>query len=217
MKNGRSKKLLLNSTEKLKITKTKTLENNKKHDSILESAKNIFFQHGIKRVTIEEICKKANVSKMTFYKFFKNKNELAKEVLQSVFNSNIDDYNNLMSENTNFEEKLLKLIKLKIEKADDMGELFLEEIFETNLELIEFINQKKDEAIQINIEFIKKGQKEGVFRENITNEMFNYLFDNLIEMIHSERLKKIIPDIHKRIEELNKYFFYGITIFDKKA
>lgn len=217
MKNGHSKKLLLSSTEKLQITNTRNLENNKKHDCILESAKSIFFQHGIKRVTIEEICKKANVSKMTFYKFFKNKNELAKEVLQSVFNSNISDYNNLMAENTNFEEKLLKLIKLKIEKSESIGELFLEEIFETNIELIEFINQKKDESIQMNIEFIKKGQKEDVFRESITPEMFNYLVDNLIEMIHSERLKKIIPEIHKRIEELTKYFFYGITIFDKKA
>lgn len=217
MKNGRSKKLLLSSTEKLQITENKTLENNKKYSCILESAKSIFFQHGIKRVTIEEICKKANVSKMTFYKFFKNKNDLAKVVLEDILNSNVREYQLIMAENIGFESKLLKLMKVKIEKAELIGDLFFEEIFETNIELIDFINQKKEETLEMNLAFIKKGQREGVFRESITPEMFNYLVDNLMEMIHSERLKKIIPDIHNRIEELTKYFFYGISIFDKKA
>ena len=49
--------------------------------SIQKSAKTLFWKYGMARVTVEEICREAGVSKMTFYRNFKNKNEVAKQVL----------------------------------------------------------------------------------------------------------------------------------------
>ena len=46
---------------------------NIKYNQILTKGKELFWKYGIKRVAIEEICKQAHVSKMTFYKYFKNK------------------------------------------------------------------------------------------------------------------------------------------------
>jgi AcrR family transcriptional regulator len=50
----------------------------RKQLQILKTGLDLFQRFGIKRVTIEEICQTANVSKMTFYKYFKNKNELVR-------------------------------------------------------------------------------------------------------------------------------------------
>ena len=44
-------------------------------------------------MTIEEICGEAKVSKMTLYKFFPNKIELAKVILKKVF----DDFEHRLS------------------------------------------------------------------------------------------------------------------------
>ena len=44
-----------------------------KNDQIVKIGKDLFYKYGIKRVSVEEICAKANVSKMTFYKFYNNK------------------------------------------------------------------------------------------------------------------------------------------------
>ena len=52
------------------------LTTNPKYLDIFKTAKDLFWKYGIKRVSIEEICKEAKVSKMTFYKFFPNKIEL---------------------------------------------------------------------------------------------------------------------------------------------
>ncbi|MDH5400751.1 MAG: TetR/AcrR family transcriptional regulator, partial [Cyclobacteriaceae bacterium] len=55
---------------------------NRKYQAIFETAKELFWKYGIRRVTIEEICKEAGVSKMTFYKFFPNKVALANTILE---------------------------------------------------------------------------------------------------------------------------------------
>jgi len=59
-------------------------KNNIKYQAIFKTGKVLFWKHGIKRVTIEEICTEADVSKMTFYKFFPNKIELAKKLIQQI-------------------------------------------------------------------------------------------------------------------------------------
>ena len=45
-------------------------------DSLLTSSRECFSKHGIKKTTIEDICKGAKVSRPIFYRFFKNKQEL---------------------------------------------------------------------------------------------------------------------------------------------
>ena len=52
-----------------------------KHKKLIQTGKALFFKYGIKKVSVAEICKEAGVSKMTFYKHYANKGELAKEFL----------------------------------------------------------------------------------------------------------------------------------------
>ncbi|MDD5185790.1 MAG: TetR/AcrR family transcriptional regulator, partial [Paludibacter sp.] len=47
-----------------------------KKEQIEQIATELFWKHGFKKVTIDEICKKANVSRKTFYTFFENKTAL---------------------------------------------------------------------------------------------------------------------------------------------
>ena len=50
-----------------------------KKEQIVHTAETLFTRYESKRVTVEEICRLARVSKMTFYKHFSNKVELIKE------------------------------------------------------------------------------------------------------------------------------------------
>ena len=59
----------------------------KKYQHIVETAEELFFKHSVKRVSVEEICNKANVSKMTFYRYFSNKQELAEHIIHLMFES----------------------------------------------------------------------------------------------------------------------------------
>ncbi|UCD39298.1 MAG: helix-turn-helix transcriptional regulator, partial [Fidelibacterota bacterium] len=46
----------------------------------MRTAEHLFSRFGARRVTVEEICREANVSKMTFYKYFPNKVELVRTI-----------------------------------------------------------------------------------------------------------------------------------------
>jgi AcrR family transcriptional regulator len=56
-----------------------------KMQDILDSARSLFWKHGIRRITIEEICEKAGVSKMTCYKYFSNKTAIARYLIEEMF------------------------------------------------------------------------------------------------------------------------------------
>ena len=45
-------------------------------ERLMKSAFTLFQRFGIKKVTVEEIARGANVSKMTFYKYFRNKKDI---------------------------------------------------------------------------------------------------------------------------------------------
>ncbi|MDH5717057.1 MAG: TetR/AcrR family transcriptional regulator [Spirochaetia bacterium] len=200
----------MSTTVEMKKEKT-TDEQNEKYTALLETGQKLFFKFGTKRVSVEEICQKADVSKMTFYKYFKDKNDLTKIILQKIFDEAMQQYHKIMKEKISFTEKIEKIIKLKLEKSNEYGDVFLEELLETNEELKAFVQKKSLEAYNLNIDFFKKGQKEGVIRKNMKPEFFMLLIEDITEMLHNEKLKTIIPDVHERFEELLNYFFYGIA------
>ena len=49
-----------------------------KEEQIIEAARDLFSTYGYKRVSMDEIAKKANVTKKTVYSYFKSKEELLK-------------------------------------------------------------------------------------------------------------------------------------------
>jgi AcrR family transcriptional regulator len=183
---------------------------NKKYQKIIETAKVLFFKHGIKRITIEEICNKANVSKMTFYKFFENKSDLVKHLLQSIFNETSKIYFAIMEEKISFIEKIKKLIILKLEKTDEYGESFVKDLMEDNSGLLAYMSQMKTENDRLLADFLKKGQDEGVIRKTITPDLQLYYYDIFTEMFKSERFTNLIPNTHQRLEEIMNMLFYGM-------
>jgi AcrR family transcriptional regulator len=187
-----------------------TIQESKKYRDIILTAKELFFKFGTKRVTIEEICSEAKVSKMTFYKFFKNKNMLAKQILDDIFEKAIDEFKELMASEVPFKEKIKKVIKMKISKTKQYSDIFFQELIKTNDELRDFITQKRIETAKLIETFFKEGQKEGILRNNINPGLFMYYINHLTEMLDDENYKLLIPDIHARLEEVLNFFFYGI-------
>ena len=66
------------------------------------TAYDLFGYYGIKRISIEELCKKSNVSKSTFYKHFSNKNELVQHLVINLLKNWEDQFNQILIENLPF-------------------------------------------------------------------------------------------------------------------
>ncbi|MCP4138262.1 MAG: TetR/AcrR family transcriptional regulator [bacterium] len=184
--------------------------NNPKYEQVMKTALKLFMRHGIRRITIEEICKEAGVSKMTFYKFFKNKNKLAIQVLESLFEENIGIYNDLMKQDISYPDKIKELIRFKVEKSKEYGQSFLIDILEAVPELHDYIMQKRTESIHLSLQLLEEGKKAGYIDENMKPEFFLYLLNQIQVIFDSDEIKAIFPDITERTEHLVTFMFYGL-------
>lgn len=184
---------------------------NLKFIGLVHAATSLFWKFGIKRITIDEICREANVSKMTFYKFFNNKIDIAKYVLETKMNSAIDKYREFMDADIPFTKKIEMSVQLKMEQTEDLSQEFLTDLYRNPYpELQEFLEFKKKEFLNQILEDYIKAQKSGHIRKNLKPEFILYFLNHMFEMAKDKELYQIYENAQELIMELTNFFFYGI-------
>jgi AcrR family transcriptional regulator len=182
-----------------------------KFQAITAAAKSLFWKHGIKRVTIDEICQDAGVSKMTCYKYFSNKTAIAKYLIEELFESGTKAYKEIYCSDISYEEKVKKLIALKMSNAHEMSQELLDDIYKNQVEeLAETIEDIKKRMIGIYLDDIREAQKAGDIRPDIKPEFMLYFLSNLTEMLTDHKLVVLYSNPEQMIIEVMSFFFYGI-------
>jgi len=183
---------------------------------IVLTAKELFWKHGFKRVSIEEVCREAKVSKMTFYKHFKNKSELVKYIINHFTDKAMDQYNAIMQSNIPFPEKIQKTIDLKLEQSKDLSnEFFNDYVRHADKEMLELLHHKRTELLGTIINDYTEAQKKGDIRKDVKPEFILYFLNQMQEMVKDEQLEKLYDSPKDIIMEFTKFFFYGILPRDK--
>ncbi|MDD2411590.1 MAG: TetR/AcrR family transcriptional regulator [Bacteroidales bacterium] len=184
---------------------------NKKQKSITNVAKDLFYKHGFKRVSVEEICKTAKVSKMTFYKFYPNKIELAKSVYEMLIDKGISDFHKIIRENTSAEEKIKKILQLKLESTNNISSDFVYDFYsDTELGLKEFIEEKTKQVWKSVIADFEFAQKKGWFRKDISPSLIFILSQKLTGLMNDPEVIKLYDSPQSVIMALTDFFVYGI-------
>ncbi len=156
-----------------------------KLSQIVDTAKYLFLRHGIRRVTVEEICKKANVSKMSFYKHFKNKIDLLKYLWRDWLDEGYAVTDEINARNIPFTEKLELMIKWKMEFKQRSYRRFMD--------------------------YFLEWQKNGDIRSDIRPELFLAVVDKIRDIFDDDNIRNLYTDTASFSLELNKLFFYGIV------
>ena len=183
----------------------------RKFEAIVSAAKSLFWKHGIRRVTIEEICKEAGVSKMTCYKYFSNKAAIARYLIENVFESGMEVYMEILNSNIPYEEKVRKTIQLKMNNVHELSQELINDIYKNKDEEIDqTIEAIKNKMLQVYLDDFRRAQKSGEIRANIKPEFILYFLNHLTEIITDERLVSLYPDPEHMIAEVMSFFFYGI-------
>lgn len=187
------------------------LSDNQKYNQIITTSKELFWKYGIKRVTVEEICREAGVSKMTFYKHFKNKNDLVKRIINHILGKAMAKYRDIMEKEIPFTEKARQSIALKMEQTEEMSNEFFEDYFlHADPELSNYLNNKVVESIDIIMKDYIQAQKKGEIRADIRPEFILYFLNHMTEMAKDEQLLALYKNPGDLVRELINFFFYGI-------
>jgi AcrR family transcriptional regulator len=182
-----------------------------KYADLLSTAKRLFWKHGIRRVSIEEICREAGVSKMTFYRFFPNKIELAKTMLEGIFDESMRDYRALMEQDIPFEEKVRRQLLMKFKGTEAISAEFVRDIY-SNQEwgLGTYMQQRTEETLQVIMSDYAHAQRMGWIRQDLNLNFMLYILHQMPAWISDEQLVASYDDIHGLIMEVANFFFYGV-------
>lgn len=185
---------------------------NPKRAQILETGKVLFWKHGFKRVTIEEICREAGVSKMTFYKYFPNKLELVKTLMDSIMKHAIDKYVKIRESDLPYPEKVIQMIDLKREQTHAMGTEFFKDYLQSgDPEMISYLEKLSRETLQMFTEDFHKAQEDGDIRKDLKVEFIMAIMNHLVNIAqHDESLLNMYDEPQDLAVEMTTFLFYGI-------
>lgn len=189
---------------------------NPKKTQILKVGKVLFWKYGFKRVTIEEICAEAGVSKMTYYKYFSNKMELVKALIETVMQESVDRYNAIMKQDIPFTEKIELQIQMKMEGTAEISSEFLDDLMiHGEPEIMEYMKSRSQEVVGMVYSDYIEAQKRGDIRSDIKPEFIIYFINHFYEMLKDEQLVKMYKNPNELAMELIRFFFYGIINREK--
>jgi len=184
---------------------------NPKRKLILKTGKELFWKFGFKRVTVEEICKEAGISKMTFYKFFTNKIDLVKTIMNDILQESLSKYKKIMASEIPYPEKVVALIHLKSEQVETMSsEFFRDYVQADDPEMISYLQQLSGESMQMFTDDFRKAQENGDIRKDLKIEFIMYIMNHLVEMAQNDALINMYKEPQDLVMEITNFLFYGI-------
>jgi AcrR family transcriptional regulator len=187
----------------------------KSRNAMLTAARKLFWKYGIRKVTVEEICQEAGVSKMTFYRFFENKIELAGLMLTEIYENALADYNKIMQSDLPFSEKIRQTVLLKHQGTIEISEEFLSDVYQSEEPVIQELLTKYSTISRKGLrDDFTKAQKEGYIRKDLKIDFLMYMMDSIGERMFDEKLKAMFGNTHDLVMGLTNFFFYGIGTAD---
>lgn len=188
---------------------------NIKKKQILKTAKELFWKFGFRRVTIEEISREAGVSKMTFYKHYSNKLELATTMLDDLFKESMNKIHQISINDDKPPQKLKSILQLKSDGIEGLSEEFLKDLYSNpDSELKSYMEQKTSELINEMISFFEKGKQDGWIRKDLNVPfLFNFVMASMDSLTNDKVLKQF-SSTEDMIIELTTLFVYGMSPHD---
>ena len=179
-----------------------------KKAAIIDAAREMFAKRGMRDVSISEIAKGANVSQVSIYNYFYDKNALAKEAFAAYIEAEIAAFEQILGLDIPFEKKTELIVQGKIDMAGQtssshfnekaLGDKALQQVFQ------EAVSER---AAAVYEKFIELGKREGYIDMGIpTDAIMHYFMASMAIFSQSEYMKK--PAEYK-IGMIN-LFLYGI-------
>lgn len=183
------------------IKTTNTNRTNKKKQ-IVDAAETLFNRYGSKRVTVEEICRKASVSKMTFYKHFANKVALVRHIRDVYVEEGFRKFDEIKALDLPFAQKIDHMTRWKVEFGTRINADFIREMVSIDDVIAgakrRFLNNLVD------------ARNNGEIRDDIDPEFLWMVTEKLSELVKEGTWKEVFSDFSEYQYQARTLIFYGL-------
>ncbi len=189
----------------------------KKETELLTKGTELFMKHGIKRVSIEEICRESGISKMTFYKYFENKTALLTVIIKEMIDNSLTEFREILYSELQVENKLAGILELKAKGTQNFSEEFIKDVYgDSNPELKNLMLQLSLQTWKEISKDFRIAQAKGWFRKDFNPDLMLKITFQLIPLITDASLLEEYKNPQNIIMEIARFFTYGILPIQEK-
>ena len=152
----------------------------RKRATILATSKALFKERGIAQVSMDEIASRADVSKVTIYKYFQSKESLVSELVDAVFHGIIEAYDEMFVSPRSFVEKLSGYVALRQQSIVEKDHLLVDQACKLYSSLHEGVVRHQERAIAYLLRLFREGKKGGAVDPDVDDELVALHFDVLM-------------------------------------
>ena len=180
----------------------------KERDLIL-SATTLFHRYGFSKVSVEEICSRAKVSKVTFYRYYKSKDELILKIISLLFEDIRSRAWQELNSPLSLKEKFDRVAILKKEFTELLGEEIISGLFNYPGVQSYYQNLSRNTFEDFKA-FLYSQQEEGNINSGLNIELFLALLEELSSIVSRNKLLKHSKSYLDMVSQINEILISGI-------
>ena len=185
-----------------------------KKDVLLKQiATKLFYEQGWVLTSVAEICRVADVSRVTFYKYFPTKQALVKCIFEEQKNKMREDFDNLLDTQSDLSQIITKILSMQ---QDSMETLYSVPVLhdlhhEQDRELREFFKEMEEEKYQYMHYFFGTLQKRKIIRDDFPTMLIDLFIQKIDEILNSASLQSNYKGREQKLfKDVLQLFICGI-------
>ena len=158
-------------------------------DRIMKSASEMFFEHGIRQVRMDDIAHNLGISKRTLYEIYDNKEQLLLDVVKYNNDEHVKKMADFARKGTNTVEILAEFYRLQMKRVSAFYLCFFDVLHGYD-KVLDYLRGEKDKNMRKHREFIDKAIQEGYFVDNLDYNIIDVMLTCIRDHVFTSKTLK---------------------------
>ena len=145
-------------------------------DRIIEKAGELFFEYGIKNISMDELASSLGISKRTIYENFKDKEDILRFLITKLSNERNKIFKEFLEEGLNVVEIFIKVIEIQMDMPVSSAK-FIQDIYKYYPKITKLLQENIEKNNEFLQNFLLKGIGQGYIREDLNVEVTAFLVE----------------------------------------
>lgn len=145
-------------------------------DRIIEKAGELFFQYGIRNISMDELASSLGMSKRTIYENFKDKEDILRSLILKIKDERNAVFKDFLVKGLNVVEVFINVIEIQ-KKMPVSNAKFIQDIYKYYPNITKIMQEHIEKNNVFLQEFLLKGIEQGFIREDLNVKVTAFLVE----------------------------------------
>lgn len=181
-------------------------------ETLLKSAKDLFYKYGVKSVSMDDLARLLGISKKTIYTFIENKKELVRCVISLFIDEEKKAIEEINKTSENAVDEMTSIARYVLKSLESVKPTLSYDLKKYHPDSWKMIEQDHFEHIRKTIKKnIERGIEEGYYRDTVDPHLYSLFYIGLSRsMVHPDAVAGQHYKLSEVYENIIIYHLHGI-------